>query len=60
MTVFTSSLRDGLLDYIETLERDALEQFRHAQLLFVAGGMRTAPPLPPILRIRQARQARRD
>jgi hypothetical protein len=42
-------MRDALLDYVELLRTDALAQFRHEQTLFVLGGLKQAPTLPPIL-----------
>ena len=48
--MFRSSLRDGLLDYVELLKRDAVEEFRHAQSLYVAGGLKEAPTIPSILK----------
>lgn len=47
--MFRSSLRDGLIDYIDLLQRSALAGFRHEQTLYVAGGLKTAPAIPRIL-----------
>lgn len=49
--MYRSSLRDGLLDYVEILKQDALDGFRHAQALYVAGGLKESPSVPDILKV---------
>jgi hypothetical protein len=43
-------LRDALLAYRHMLQGDALENFRHQQLLYALGALKESPRLPRILR----------
>ena len=42
-------MRDALLEYVQILREDALSHFKHAQLLYVLGGLKQKPPVPEIL-----------
>lgn len=43
------AIREALIAYIELLQRDAAEQYRHECALYAAGGLKNAPTLPKIL-----------
>lgn len=42
-------VREGLIAYIELLQRDAVESYRHECALYAAGGLKAAPTIPKIL-----------
>jgi hypothetical protein len=48
--VKNTRLRDGLEAFVQKAKQRALEQFRHEQNLYVAGGLKKEPKLPAILR----------
>lgn len=50
-----SRLRDGLEAFLQRARNRAIEQYRHEQSLFVAGGLKKAPKLPSILKGDRAR-----
>lgn len=53
----TVPVRDGLQAYVELMRDEAQVAYRHAQSLFVAGGLKEAPRVPDLLRERPRRRA---
>jgi hypothetical protein len=43
-------VRDGLVALIEELKADALETYRHEQMMYVQGGLTERPTVPDILK----------
>lgn len=43
-------VRDGLDAFVQRARDRALEQFRHEQAMYVAGGLKKKPKPPPILK----------
>lgn len=48
----TTPVRDGLECYFRILQQEAKADLMHGQLLYVQGGLKKAPKMPDILKMR--------
>jgi len=56
----STPVRDGLECYFRILQKEAMAELMHAQLLYVQNGLKKKPEVPAILKLRGARKRRRN